>query len=81
MVPVDLSYVAVPPSWKKLSKFSLVTTALCRLFSSTERTDPSEVARLFLTLGVSEESVVSSDAASVVVSTVASVTSFTLATA
>ena len=36
---------------------------------------------MFLTLGVSEESVVSSDAASVVVSTVASVTSFTLATA
>ena len=46
MVPVDLSYVAVPPSWKKLSKFSLVTTALCRLVSSTERVVPSVERRL-----------------------------------
>ena len=51
------------------------------LVSSTERDVPSEVARLFLTLGVSEDSAVASDAASVVVSTVASVTSLTLATA
>ena len=47
------------------------------LVSSTERDVPSEVARLFLTLGVAEDSVVASD----VVSAATSVTSLTLARA
>ena len=58
----------------------MVTIARARLVSSIERVVPSATARLLLTLGVAEDSVVASDVVSTVVSA-ASVTSFTLATA
>jgi len=46
----------------------LVTIARARLVSSIERVVPSATARLLLTLGVAEDSVVASDVVSTVVS-------------
>ena len=55
----------------------MVTIARARLVSSIERVVPSATARLLLTLGVAEDSVVAAGA----VSAATSVTSLTLDTA